>query len=63
MIGMKATKLIKKLFISLVKVENHIEHMKKVLLKRPKFDTEKAFNVLNMDGVAKGFDKVSIEEL
>ena len=40
---MKATKLLKKLFMSFVKVENHIENMKKQLIKRPKFDMAAAF--------------------
>ena len=63
MISVKATKLLKKLFTSFVKVENHIEHMKKSLTKRPNFDLEQAFHVLNLDGVSRGFDKVSLEEL
>lgn len=49
-ISAKAAKLIKKLFLALVRVENHVLQMKKQLLKRPGFDIEKAFNVLNMDG-------------
>jgi Ca2+-binding EF-hand superfamily protein len=40
MISSKATKLIKKLFISFVKVENHIQVMKKHLVSRPKFNME-----------------------
>jgi Ca2+-binding EF-hand superfamily protein len=40
MISSKATKLIKKLFISFVKVENHIQVMKKHLVNRPKFNME-----------------------
>ena len=60
---MKATKLLKKLFMSFVKVENHIENMKKQLIKRPKFDMAAAFQVLNFDGLERGFDKVSIEEI
>jgi hypothetical protein len=49
--------------MSYVKIENHIENMKKELLKRPKFNIERAFSVLNMDGSDGGFDKISIEEL
>lgn len=63
MISVKATKLIKKLFTSYLKVENHIQGMKKQLLKRPKFDLETAFGILNMDGQKTGFDKIGVEEL
>ena len=63
MIGVKASQLIRKLFMSYVKIENHIENMKKELLKRPKFNIERAFSVLNMDGSDGGFDKISIDEL
>jgi Ca2+-binding EF-hand superfamily protein len=63
MISFKATKLIKKLFASFVKVENFIEDMKKSLLGRVNFDLAKAFSVLNMEGEKDGFDKISVEEL
>jgi hypothetical protein len=46
----KATKLIKKLFTTLVRVENHIQSLKKALLRRPDFDVDTAFNILNMEG-------------
>ena len=62
-ISAKATKLIKKLFVSLVKVENHIQSLKKALLKRPNFNVETAFNILNMEGQEQGFDKLSIVEI
>jgi Ca2+-binding EF-hand superfamily protein len=37
--------------------------MKRSLLKRPNFDLQKAFDILNMDGQESGFDKISIEEV
>ena len=46
----KATKLIKKLFTTLVRVENHIQSVKKALLRRPDVDVDTAFNILNMEG-------------
>lgn len=63
MISFKATKLIKKLFTSFVKVENYIQEMKQALLGRPNFNLTKAFSVLNMEGEKDGFDKISIEEV
>ena len=63
MISVKATKLIKKLFTSFLKVENYIQNMKKALLTRPKFDLDRAFQVLNMEGEKSGFDKISVEEV
>jgi hypothetical protein len=62
-ISSKAGKLIKKLFLALLKVENHVLKMKRQLTKRPGFDVEQAFTVLNMDGLERGFDKISLAEI
>ena len=62
-ISAKAGKLIKKLFLALLKVENHVLKMKRQLTKRPGFDVDKAFTVLNMDGLERGFDKISVAEI
>ncbi len=62
-ISARATKLITKLFTALVKVENHIQSLKKALLKRPNFNVETAFSILNMEGEQQGFDKISVKEI
>ncbi|CDW82155.1 ef hand family protein [Stylonychia lemnae] len=52
-------KYIAKLFKSYVSVESNIEKMKRQLARRPSFDIDDAFSVLNIDG----YKKVSLEDM